>query len=72
MCIRDSAWGEAKQQTFELINGELAEARARYEELVAHPARIEEVLQEGAVRARAFATPFMARIRKAVGIRSLG
>lgn len=66
------AWGEAKQQTFELINGELAEARARYEELVAHPARIEEVLQEGAVRARAFATPFMARIREAVGIRSLG
>ena len=66
------AWGEAKQQTFELVNGELAEARGRYEELMAHPARIEEILQAGAVRARAYATPFMARIREAVGIRSLG
>jgi len=65
------AWGEAKQKTFELINGELAESRERYDELVAHPARIEEVLQDGARRARAFATPYLARIREAVGIRGL-
>ena len=64
-------WGEAKQKTFELINGELAESRERYDELVAHPARIEEVLQDGAHRARAFATPYLARIREAVGIRGL-
>jgi tryptophanyl-tRNA synthetase len=66
------AWGQAKQQTFELINGELAEARARYEALVAEPEQIEAVLVEGAAKARAFATPFLARIRKAVGIRKLG
>jgi tryptophanyl-tRNA synthetase len=66
------AWGEAKQKTFELINGELAEARERYEALIANPRRIEEVLQEGAVRARAYARPFMDRIRTAVGIRALG
>ena len=65
------AWGEAKQKTFELINGELGESRERYDELVAHPARIEEVLQDGALRARAFATPYRARIREAVGIRGL-
>ncbi len=65
------AWGEAKQKTFELINGELADSRERYDELVAHPARIEEVLQDGARRARAFATPYLARIREAVGIRGL-
>ena len=66
------AWGQAKQQTFELINGELAEARARYEALVAEPEQIEAVLVEGAAKARAFATPFLARIREAVGIRKLG
>lgn len=66
------AWGAAKQQTFELINGELAESRERYEALMAEPDRIEEVLLEGAAKARAYATPFLARIREAVGIKRLG
>jgi len=65
------AWGEAKQQTFALINAELAPARERYEDLVAHPQRIEEVLRHGAARARDRATPFLQRIREAVGIRPL-
>ncbi len=66
------AWGEAKQQTFELINKELTQGRERYEALIAEPARIEEILIEGAEKARAYATPFLARIRDAVGIRKLG
>jgi tryptophanyl-tRNA synthetase len=65
------AWGEAKQQTFELINRELEPGRERYEALLAEPERIEEVLQEGARKARAWATPFLDRIREAVGIRKL-
>ena len=65
------AWGQAKQQTFELINSELAESRERYLELVAHPDRIEDVLVDGAAKAREFATPYLARIRDAVGIRKL-
>lgn len=64
-------WGEAKQQTFELINRELEPSRARYEALMTDPARIEDVLLEGARKARAWATPFLARIRDAVGIRRL-
>jgi tryptophanyl-tRNA synthetase len=39
---------------------------------MAHPARIEEVLRAGARRARDYATPFLQRIRAAVGIRPLG
>jgi tryptophanyl-tRNA synthetase len=65
------AWGEAKQRTFELIDRELAPARSRYEALMAEPARIEDVLLDGARKARAWATPFLARIREAVGIRRL-
>jgi tryptophanyl-tRNA synthetase len=65
------SWGEAKQQTFELIDQELLQGRERYQALMAEPARIEETLVKGAARARAWATPFLARIREAVGIRSL-
>jgi tryptophanyl-tRNA synthetase len=65
------AWGEAKQLTFELINAELADARERYQSLIAEPARIEQELQKGAGRARAAATPLLARIREAVGIQAL-
>lgn len=65
------AWGAAKQQCFELINDELAGARTAYEELISHPARIEEVLLESAARAREFTVPFMQELRSAVGIRPL-
>jgi len=65
------AWGEAKHQTFELINDELAPGRERFEALLAEPVRIEEVLREGAAKARSWATPFLARLRAAVGIRRL-
>jgi len=64
-------WGDAKQQTFELIDGELAAARERYQELIARPDQIEEILQAGAGRARNFARPFMARLRQAVGLQRL-
>jgi tryptophanyl-tRNA synthetase len=66
------AWGDAKQMAFELINAELAAARERYNTLVGQPGKIEEVLQHGAVKARAFATPFLQRIRDAIGIRRVG
>lgn len=65
------AWGEAKQQTFELINSELAGPRERYQALIAEPERIETVLDHGAERAREEAAPFLARLREAVGIRAL-
>lgn len=65
------AWGAAKQQCFELINAELAESRAAFEDLIADPAKIEEQLQEGAKRARAVAVPLIQQLRDAVGIRPL-
>jgi len=45
--------------------------RERYEALIADPARIERTLKAGAERARAIATPFMAELRHAVGLRNL-
>lgn len=65
------AWGEAKRQLFELINGQLAEARDKYESLLANPAHIEEVLQQGAAKARAYSKPLLEQVREAVGIRKI-
>ncbi len=61
-------WGAAKNEVFEYLNGILTEPRARYAELMQNPAYIEQVLVRGAERARDEATPFMARLRKAVGL----
>ncbi len=65
------AWGEAKRMLFERIDREVAPMREKYEALMADPQRIEAILQEGARQARALATPFMARLRHAVGLRPL-
>jgi tryptophanyl-tRNA synthetase len=65
------AWGEAKRQLFELINGQLGEARDKYEALLANPAHIEEVLQKGAAKARAYSQPLLEKVREAVGIRKI-
>jgi len=65
------AWGEAKRQLFELINGQLAPARERYETLMADPVHIETVLQEGAAKARAYSKPLLEQVRAAVGIKKI-
>jgi tryptophanyl-tRNA synthetase len=65
-------WGEAKEQLFEYLDGHLRGARAEYQRLMADPGHVEQVLREGAARARAIAAPFLADIRHAVGIRRLG
>ncbi len=65
------AWAEAKQVVFERIDREIAPMRESYEALLADPARIEQVLQAGAEKARQIAQPFMAELRQAVGLRRL-
>ncbi|RMW93154.1 tryptophan--tRNA ligase [Allofranklinella schreckenbergeri] len=62
------AWGEAKQQLFELIDAEIAPMRAQFEALMADPARIEAILQRGAEKARAQAAPYLAELKRAVGL----
>ena len=47
---------------------QIAPMRERYEALIAQPARLEAILREGALKARAIATPKLARLRDAVGL----
>jgi tryptophanyl-tRNA synthetase len=65
------AWGEAKQCLYDCISRAVAPMRARYEELMAHPAQVETTLRAGADKARALAAPFMAELRAAVGLRAV-
>ena len=65
------AWGDAKQALFERIEAEIGPMRERYEHLMAHPEEVERLLLRGAEKARAIATPFMAALRHAVGLRPL-
>ncbi|GAA0832401.1 MAG: tryptophan--tRNA ligase [Marinomonas sp.] len=62
------AWGQAKKELFELINGQLAEPREKYLELMANPAQVEEILQAGAEKARARVRGFISDLRNAVGL----
>jgi len=65
------AWGEAKQALFEKVESALAPMREKYQALIAEPTQIEKLLHEGAAKARAIATPFLAELRHAVGLRNL-
>jgi tryptophanyl-tRNA synthetase len=65
------AWGDAKQLLFERIDREVAPMRERYHALISEPEKIEGLLQAGAEKARAAATPFLRELRQAVGLRSL-
>jgi tryptophanyl-tRNA synthetase len=63
-------WGDAKQRVVQLIESQVGPMRERYADLMAHPDRIEEILQVGAAKARKTAAPFMAELRDAVGLRT--
>ncbi|NLY63450.1 MAG: tryptophan--tRNA ligase [Alcaligenaceae bacterium] len=64
-------WGEAKKALTALLENELAPMRERYNDLMGKPDQIEEILQEGAKKARREATPFIQEIRQAIGLRNV-
>jgi tryptophanyl-tRNA synthetase len=66
------AWSLAKEKVFLRLDQELAPLRDNYHALMSSPSTIESLLQSGAAKARAIATPFMVQLRHAVGLRALG
>ena len=63
-------YGEAKQTLFEIARDYFAAARERREKLAADPAAIQDILRDGAQRARAKAVEVLDRARRACGLRS--
>jgi tryptophanyl-tRNA synthetase len=61
-------YGHAKARLGELINEAFAEARGRYDKLMADPDYLRDVLREGGRKARHVAEATMQRVRDAAGI----
>lgn len=66
------SWGEAKKLLSAKIGAQLDGFTDRYNDLIACPAQIEDILQAGANKARKEAKERLAQIKDAVGIRALG
>jgi tryptophanyl-tRNA synthetase len=64
-----TGYGTVKKRVVELLHEYFAPYRAKRAELENDPAIVEEVLKNGAERARAVAQVTMERVRKAVGLR---
>jgi tryptophanyl-tRNA synthetase len=64
-----TGYGEMKKRLFEYFIATFGDARARYDELVADPDEVEQILLAGAAKARETVAPLMDDVRRAVGIR---
>jgi tryptophanyl-tRNA synthetase len=63
-------YGDAKKMLLEKIDAYFGPAREKRKQLAAHPEQVEEVLRQGAQRARAEARRTMALVREAVGMKA--
>lgn len=63
-------YGEVKKALADAAEGYFAEARARRQELAAHPQRVREILGDGAQRARARAQQTLRRAQEACGVKA--
>ena len=61
-------YGTAKKALLEAYHRLFDPFKARRDELVKDPDALEDILQEGAKKARAAAAPTMEKVRKAVGL----
>ncbi len=59
-------YGDAKKMLFEMIDTSMEESRSKYYELLAHPERIDEVLQDGAKRAQTVAVETVNKVSNAM------
>ena len=64
------AYGTMKQELFELLETTFSDKRDRYNALMDNTDELDRILADGAEKARAIAIPILAKVRKAVGVRS--
>ncbi|MDR2871601.1 MAG: tryptophan--tRNA ligase [Xanthomonadaceae bacterium] len=62
------SWSEAKRQLFDLIETTVAPMRESYLRLLQRPGELEDILREGARKARAEAAPLLEELKAAVGL----
>ena len=62
------AYGEMKQELFELLETAFSAQRDRYNTFMENPEELDRILERGAEKARDIAIPILAKVRKAVGV----
>jgi tryptophanyl-tRNA synthetase len=60
-------WGDAKARLLALVEREFAERTETFNDLMAHPERIDEVLEAGAAHVRPLAEALLEDVRRAIG-----
>jgi len=63
-----AAYGTLKKELADLILDHFADARTRFNELIADKNNLDRILLEGAAKAREMGKPYLAAARKATGI----
>ena len=63
------AYADIKQELYELIEAKFGRMRSDYEELINNPDHLDEVLIQGAQKARAMAKPIMDKLCRKIGMR---
>ena len=65
------SWGDAKNELYELLDGQLSSHRLIYDDLIGDPSYLDKVLQQGAERVREVAKSNLHEIKSAIGLGSL-
>jgi len=61
-------WGEAKQELFEVVNAKLSAPREKYNYYMENRAELDQILKEGAEKARTVTKTVLLDVKKAVGV----
>ncbi|MCM3626988.1 tryptophan--tRNA ligase [Paenibacillus glycanilyticus] len=61
------SWGEAKQELYQAMNAFLEEPRNKYHHYMASRDELDEILKEGAKKARAMAQPLLEQVKRRIG-----
>ncbi len=61
-------WGHVKEELFQVLDAQLAPMRERYNDLMNDKSQMDQILKEGAERAREHSSKLMHQVRKAIGI----
>ena len=65
---RGIGWGEAKNDLFELINSYIKPMREKYNYYMTNPQIVNNILQDGANKARQISKETIKRVRTAIGV----
>ena len=61
-------WGHAKEELFQVLDAKLGPMRERYNDLMNDKSQMDQIMKEGAEKAREHSMKLMHQVRKAIGI----